>query len=98
MDTLTERCERTRERLLALAHDAEHEPVATQSVAVGFVTVPRNAVGTFQFTATVALPGDGDLAGKMLAALLLTCRAKHRYAFDQALHRLKSQNLLPPNL
>ena len=98
MDTLTERCERTRARLLALANDASTDPVATQSIGAAFVTAPRNNVGGFKLDVFTTLPTDGDLAGKLLAMILMAFRARHRYAFDQALARLKSQNLLPPNL
>lgn len=98
MDTLTERCERTRAKLAALAEDAGHDPVATQSIGAAFVTSPRRHVGKFSLDVFTTLPTDVDLAGKLLSLILIAFRTRHRQAFDLALHRLKQQNLLPPNL
>lgn len=100
MDALTLDCERQRQALLALAHNAngDGQPTSTQAVCAGFVTAPRHALGKFDVSATVVLPDDEELAGKMLAMMLLAFRSRYRFAFDQALHRLKSQNLLPTDL
>lgn len=98
MDALTERCEKARQRLVALSGDTNAEPTSTQAICAGFVSAPRRALGKFKIDATVCAPEDVELAGKLFAMMLVAFRNRYRHAFDQAMHRLKSQNLLPPNL